>query len=103
MIDDLGANGNPIEPPIRTLEDELAFVDPPGWARGEVRRLVRSVLAIWEGEPAAILDRVISRLGPRGSPGTQHAMNILLALAMPEIAQIVLDILADGGSHRPPS
>ncbi len=97
MIDDLGANGNPIEPPNLTLEDELAFVDPQGWARGEVRRLVRSVLAIWEGEPkpAAILDHVTTRLGPRGSPGTQHAMNILLALAMPEIAQIVADILAE--------
>ena len=97
MTDDVDANGNPIEPPIRTLEEELLFVDPPGWARGEVRRLVRSVLAIWKGEPepAAILDHVMMRLGPRGSPGTVHAMNILRALAMHEIAQIVADLLAE--------
>src|SRR6266487_376057 len=50
-------NSNLIEPPSRTLEEEPAFVDPPGWARGEVRGVVRSVVAIWEGEPepAAIL------------------------------------------------
>jgi hypothetical protein len=97
MTDDLDANGNPIEPPIRTLEEELVFVDPAGWARGEVRRLTRSVLAIGEGEPepAAILRHVMSRLGPRGSPGTAHTMNILLALAMPEISQIATDILAE--------
>ena len=97
MTDDFDANGNPIGLPIRTLEEELAFVDPPGWARGEVRRLVRSVLAIWEGEPelAAILDHVMMRLGPRGSPMTHHAMSILLVFAWPEIAQIVADILAE--------
>jgi hypothetical protein len=72
MTDDLDASGNPIELPILTLEEEFAFVDRLGWARGEVRRLVRSVLATWEGEPepTAILDHVMIRLGPRGSPGT---------------------------------
>jgi hypothetical protein len=97
MTDDVDANGNPIEPPIRTLEEELLLVDPPGWARGEVRRLVRSVLAGWEGklEPATILDHIMMRLGPRCSPGTQHTMKILLALAMPEIAQTVADLLAE--------
>jgi hypothetical protein len=45
MTDDLDANGNPIELPILTLAEEFAFVDRLGWARGEVRRLVRSVLA----------------------------------------------------------
>jgi hypothetical protein len=45
MTDDLDASGNPIELPILTLEEEFAFVDRLGWARGEVRRLVRSVLA----------------------------------------------------------
>jgi len=97
MNDDLDANGNLIEPPIRTLEEELAFADPPGWARGEVRRLVRSVLATWEGEPepTAILSHVMIRLGPRGSPGTQHTMSILCSLAMREIAQIVAEILAE--------
>jgi hypothetical protein len=97
MTDDVDVNGNPIEPPIRTLEEELLFVDPPGWARGEVRRLVHSVLTTWEGkpEPAAILDHIMLRLGPRGSPGTQHTMKVLLALAMPKIAQTVADLLAE--------
>jgi len=87
-------NSNPIERPILTPEEELAFVDRLGWARGEVRRLVRSVLVTWEGEPEprAILDHVMIRLGPRGSPGS---MSILLALAMREIAQIVAAILAE--------
>ncbi len=64
MTDDLDTNGNPIEPPSLTLEEELAFVDPTGWARGEVRRLAWSVFAIWEGEPdpAAILATTL--LGP---------------------------------------
>ncbi len=95
MINDLDANGEPIDPPRRTLEEDLAFVDPLGWARGEVRREVRLALAIWKGEPepAAIFNHVMMRLGPRGSPGTVHAMKILRVFAAREIAQIVADIL----------
>jgi hypothetical protein len=97
MTNDLDANGNPIEPPIRTLEEELVFVDPLGWAHGEMHRLTRFVLAIWEGEPepAAILNHVMIRLGARGSPGTCHTMKILLALATQEIAQAVAELVAE--------
>jgi hypothetical protein len=35
------------------------------------------------------------RLGARGSSGTVHAMTILRGLAIPEIAEIVVEILAE--------
>jgi|SRR5215467_10170246 len=97
MMNDFDANGKPIDPPIRTPEEELAWIDPLGWARGEVRREVRLALAIWKGEPdpPAIFDHVMLRLGPRGSPGTVHTIKILQAFAAEEIAQIVADIMAE--------